>query len=242
MYLSRKDFNSHGYTDGCAGCRDLASGKQRAGSFLAPHNAACRKRLERAIKAADPDRWARYLLRRGQEVEAEEEERASHSPEVAAPPALEGGEAEDDDGWDELFEGLDDEEVGSGSSGLVGSSDAPSDLGAVVEQKPTSQSDDLVHRLCSVDVSEVFSPPRVGKEALKFGLEVGDAMDLTTGWDFNKEEDRVKAEERLDQQKPLVLIGSPPCVAFSQLQTLIPDSDRKRRQLAEWGPSYGVHG
>ena len=50
---------------------------------------------------------------------------------------------------------------------------------------------------------------------MKFGLDVGDAMDLTTGWDFNKEEDRVKAEERLEKQKPLVLIGSPPCVAFS---------------------------
>ena len=36
MYLSRKDFKSHGYTDGCAGCRDLASGKRRAGRFLAP--------------------------------------------------------------------------------------------------------------------------------------------------------------------------------------------------------------
>ena len=93
--------------------------------------------------------------------------------------------------------------------------------------------DDLVQRLCSVDVSEVFSPPRVGKEAIKFGLEVGDAMDLTTGWDFNKEEHRVMAEERLEKQKPLVLIGSPPCVAFSQLQTLIPDSKRKAQQLAE---------
>ena len=61
-----------------------------------------------------------------------------------------------------------------------------------------------MHRLCSVDVSEVFSPPRVGKEALKFGLEAGDAMDLTTGWDFNKEKDRVEAEERLEKQKPLV--------------------------------------
>ena len=37
----------------------------------------------------------------------------------------------------------------------------------------------------------------------------------------------------MEAQKPLVLIGSPPCVAFSQLQTLIPDSERKRRQLAE---------
>ena len=106
-------------------------------------------------------------------------------------------------------------------------------LGRPSSATPAGQPDDLVHRLCSVDVSEVFSPPRVGKEALKFGLEAGDAMDLTTGWDFNKEKDRVEAEERLDKQKPLVLIGSPPCVAFSQLQTLIPDSKRKAQQLAE---------
>ena len=164
MYLSRKDFRRHGYTDGCTGCRDLASGKQRSGSFLSPHNAACRRRMETAIKTAGPDRWARYLLRRGQEVEAEEEERACREKEAAAPSAVEDGKAggaeEDDDGWDELFEGLDDDEVGSGSSGLVGSSDAPSNLGAAVEQNPSGQSDDLAIRLCSVDVSEVFSPPR----------------------------------------------------------------------------------
>ena len=77
--------------------------------------------------------------------------------------------------------------------------------------------------LCRVDLCEVFSPPRVGKDATKFGLQAGDAMDLTTGWDFNREEHRVIAEERLEKQKPLVLIGSPPCVAFSQLQTPIPD-------------------
>ena len=31
----------------------------------------------------------------------------------------------------------------------------------------------------------------------------------------------------------MVLIGSPPCVAFSQIQTLVPDSPRKAHQLAE---------
>ena len=50
---------------------------------------------------------------------------------------------------------------------------------------------------------------------MKFGLTAGDAMDLTTGWDFNKEEDRLRAERIVDEQEPLVLIGSPPCVAFS---------------------------
>ena len=93
--------------------------------------------------------------------------------------------------------------------------------------------DSLTEVLCKVDMCEVFSLPRVGIEARKFGLSPGDAMDITTGWDFNKEEDRQRAEAYLDKEEPLVLIGSPPCVAFSQLQSLIPDSDRKRKQLAE---------
>ena len=58
-------------------------------------------------------------------------------------------------------------------------------------------------------------------------------MDLTTGWDFNIPEHRRKAEEYVNKEEPLVLIGSPPCVAFSQLQTLIPESQRKANQLAE---------
>ena len=54
LYLSRKDFINYGYTDGCTGCRDVASGKKSAGSFLSPHNFACRKRMEAAIKTDDP--------------------------------------------------------------------------------------------------------------------------------------------------------------------------------------------
>ena len=91
----------------------------------------------------------------------------------------------------------------------------------------------IIYRLCSVDVAEVFSPPRVSSEAAKFGLMAGEAMDLTTGWGFNRKEDRDKAEEYVGKVKPLVLIGSPPCVAFSQLQSLIADSERKREHLKE---------
>ena len=58
-------------------------------------------------------------------------------------------------------------------------------------------------------------------------------MDLTTGWDFNIPEHRHKAEQYVDQKKPLVLIGSPPCVAFSQLQSLTPESENKARKLEE---------
>ena len=78
----------------------------------------------------------------------------------------------------------------------------------------------LEHRLRSVDVTEVFSPPRVTAQAKKFGLKVGDAWDLTTGWDFNLPSHRHAAEQYADRVKPLVIIGSPPCTPFSQLQTL----------------------
>ena len=58
-------------------------------------------------------------------------------------------------------------------------------------------------------------------------------MDLTTGWDFNLAEHRRQAEEYVDNERPFVLIGSPPCVAFSQLQTFVKESERKANQLAE---------
>ncbi len=34
-------------------------------------------------------------------------------------------------------------------------------------------------------------------------------------WDFNLKEQRDKAEKILDEQRPLLLIGTPMCTAFS---------------------------
>ena len=53
------------------------------------------------------------------------------------------------------------------------------------------------------------------------------------GGDFNKESDRRRAEEYVDKEEPMVIIGSTPCVAFSQLQSLVQDIERKAEQLAE---------
>ena len=66
-------------------------------------------------------------------------------------------------------------------------------LGGDLEVPPDTDPeniDELIHHMCTVDMCEVFSPPRVSVEAEKFGMQVGDAMDLTTGWDFNKAVDR----------------------------------------------------
>ena len=88
----------------------------------------------------------------------------------------------------------------------------------------------LVERLCRVDVCEVFSPPRVGVQAVKYGLNPGEAMDLTTGWDFNKEEDRDRAERYVGTHKPLIVIGSPPCTPFSLLQNWNPETPESKRK------------
>ena len=110
---------------------------------------------------------------------------------VEAPPAAPDGERtplamQDDDGdgddiWHEIFEAdvPGEEELADASTGSVNSE---------------SHVSELVSRLCSVDLCEAFSPPGVGQEAVKFGMSAGDAMELTTGWGFNKKEDRERAE------------------------------------------------
>ena len=75
-------------------------------------------------------------------------------------------------------------------------------------------------------VSKIYSIPRV--TALLFsGVSVpGFAMDITTcdnigaPWNFYLPEQRAKARLQLQQQKPTVLIGSPMCIAFCQLQQI----------------------
>ena len=39
-------------------------------------------------------------------------------------------------------------------------------------------------RRISVDIAEMYSPPRVTAEAKKFGMQIWEAMDLAIGWDF----------------------------------------------------------
>ena len=78
-------------------------------------------------------------------------------------------------------------------------------------------------------VAEVYSPPRVTAAAgrlPKYGLQPGLALDITvdddTGkpYDFSIKSQREKAERKLDEQQPLLLIGTPMCTAFSAIQAI----------------------
>ena len=78
-------------------------------------------------------------------------------------------------------------------------------------------------------VSEVYSAPRVTEAArrhARLGCIPGVALDLTSmddegnPWNFDIEAMRVKAEKLLNAQRPELLIGSPMCTPFSNLQNL----------------------
>ena len=77
------------------------------------------------------------------------------------------------------------------------------------------------------DVAEAYSPPRITKMAKSLGMKSGFAIDLTCideddnmPWDFNVSSKRAKAKQRVTDEKPFMLILSPMCGPFSQLQTL----------------------
>lgn len=72
----------------------------------------------------------------------------------------------------------------------------------------------------AVDVSEVFSPPRVVEMARAMGLVAGKSMELVNGWDFSKFQHRRQAMEIMRKDQPLLIVGSPPCTVFSVLQAL----------------------
>jgi hypothetical protein len=89
----------------------------------------------------------------------------------------------------------------------------------------------LASIIMGADVTEVFSPERVNRLATKFGLTPGASLDLTNGWDFSLVADRNRAWKLVKSSTPYVIIGSPPCTLFSNLQEL---NKHIHREYPEW--------
>ena len=94
-------------------------------------------------------------------------------------------------------------------------------------------------------VSEVYSPPRVTSMAKKMRLVPGMTFDLTVDdpddgqpWDFNDDGKRAKAKELVRSRKSLLLILSPMCAAFSQLQHI--NFSKMDRQAVQEMVSHGT--
>lgn len=52
------------------------------------------------------------------------------------------------------------------------------------------------------------------------GRDPGECADKSEAWNFDKPEMRAEAEALLEQQHPLLLIGSPMCTAWSAIQAI----------------------
>ena len=275
-YLKAKDFEEHGYTVDCEGCRRLRTG----GMMARPHSVGCRARMEEILKKADNPRYRRYREQadqavweeiQRQEPEAAEEARgsaacssgtcggqAASSSNEGGIPTARTGEGKDDrseereakkstDSEEDIREGKrGQEEQGGGAQKRRGAEhQGVKREGAAAEdprqasrrrvqeeeQPVLEQADsEMLSCLLSVDVAELYSPPRVADEAKKFKLQAREAMDLTTGWDFNRKGDREKAVEYVETNKPLLVIGSPMCTMFSQLQRFTSWTAQKQRR------------
>lgn len=71
-----------------------------------------------------------------------------------------------------------------------------------------------------VDVSEVYSPPRLVKVAPSMGLKPGKSYDLKCGFDLRHEKDVKAMWKSLCEESPEVILACPPCTPFSLLQEL----------------------
>ena len=54
-----------------------------------------------------------------------------------------------------------------------------------------------------------------------YGLVAGSSFDLHIRYDLSKYKVQKEVEAMIDAEKPMLLIGSPPCTKFSNLQNLV---------------------
>ena len=112
--------------------------------------------------------------------------------------------------------------------------------GAFPEEEPTTREVQEIAKIClamcAVDLSEVYSPARFKERALQLGLSPGLAADLLTGWDLEIESQRKACSKQLANERPRLLIASPPCTAFSVLQNI----SKHKRDHEAWNAKLSV--
>ena len=211
------------------------------------HSETCRARIEEAM-AGDEE---------GQEALRKEKEKEDHKIAAEVERQIEADKEADVERTEaeELFADEGPEEKGSSSDVRHGGDEASKRTGDDVEteskRRRTQESDqkaseaqmeedlmdlgdsDIVQSLMNIDIAEMYSPPRVTAEGKRFGLKPGEAMDLSTGWDFRKADHREKAMKYIKEKKPRLVIGSPMCTMFSVLQNWSAWTEDKDRRWIE---------
>ena len=247
MGLHPADFVNHGYTDGCPECIRLRSGGLGNRKH---HNEDCRRRIEAELIKTPEGRlrkdreelrreveFEQYLKREDEKVTSAEsaprpEQAAASSHGPVPVPAIDPEfermmqEDEDDDNDDDLAGLFEDDDRERSESYLAEEPPAKRARGEgddeVLMLAPKLDEDlrllALVLRGC--DVMELYSPERVGRICHRHRLTPGPALDLRTGYDFDKPSDRAKAMRLYEESQPELVVLSPPCTEFSRLQDL----------------------
>ena len=222
LYISKADIMKHGLTEG--------ADASRRGSELKDTLKGCRTRLEVEVAETEEGRtrlttaYLRGLPRdEGRGPGAGAEAPAA----VPAPPRSD----------EVLDEPMNAEEASRKRSAEDTGHEADDAGRGGVQPDPGSMADNSMPELrreaeaLGADAAALVEAcsPESQQRAGALGLSAGVAMDLRLGWDLELRADQVKAQKRLSDEKPHLLISSPMCLAFSQLRSL----DTKPDKLAE---------
>ena len=215
LYISKADLTKHGLTEGCLECRCLAEGKRAQGD-----TEGCRVRLEAEIPNTSEGRTrlrarltTAYLRSLPRDEGREPGAGAGAPAAVPAPPRSDEVQDEPMNAW-EASRKRRAEDAGHEADD-AGRGGAQPDPGSMVDDSmPERRREAEALGADAVALVETYSSTS-RQRAGAFGLSAGVAMDLRLGWDLGQRADQVKAEKRLSDEKPHLLILSPMCLSLS---------------------------
>jgi hypothetical protein len=235
-YLKKEDFEKHGYTEGCEGCRRAKTG----GMTARPHTEACRVRLEKLLEEESNPRWKRAKEQKEEMFwDAIREEDKKLDDEEAAKKAR---EEERSGGMAARGSGMSDEERQRGAEEQRSAEEESAakrskveetrgekrkeekgqqserdkrkkkdeDEEAEINKRKQERQEEAENKRRREGIARVTVPDRGNLDAqmLKFGISETEIVVLKDRWDLRKVEDREAAVEYVRQYKPWLVVGS----------------------------------
>ena len=125
---------------------------------------------------------------------------------------------------------------------------ASSDDQAKSEEPDTKVQKDDTSDILKMEVCEFYSMPRIAPKAVGKYISKGTSFDIGTmnpegnPWNFTKTKQRQKAREYVRKNKPLFIIGSPPCDQWSIMQNLNNGNVNQKKSIERWlKPEFTWH-
>ena len=241
VYIRDEDLARWGYTSSCGKCQKMWRGLPTRGM---KHTTNCRNRIESAMAGENDPRWqaatARITSRLEDAVATPED---TQSTPVLSDDALFDAVFADAESVELSVEWLPIDHSEAARMDLYNTEELPSwpvepeedymaellhpDIG-LAERKEANEILELFLTMgapildAKAKVSELYSPPRVTAQLARLpnlGLAAGQTFDLRADrngrkWNFLLAADREMAKRMIQEEKPYLVIGSPPCTSF----------------------------